>query len=305
MSFRSESLRKLLILSAAVVPVVAVTGCGNMVTTASPTNDFSTSGMMTGQIHGGAQGVSGANVLLYTVGTTGYGTPGPAARQHHHGQIWLLLLHPESFRSLRQHRQHLRVPCHHHPDLHHRDRRKYPRAQVVRPTAPPHLSPALGQCGPSATASIDMNEVTTVGTMAALQQYFDPALESFGYPSTTQGTLGYTNAVATIANLVNASVGTAGPVNPTLSAVPAGTTNSVSVTLTAGSSEDQHDCQYHRRLRQPDLCCAHDHEQWSYDQHRVRKSVCRRCASRPRCDQPATTTFTAPPPTFCRLRTSC
>lgn len=61
----------------------------------------------------------------------------------------------------------------------------------------------------NASSFVAMSEVTTVGSMLALQQYFNPVTESFGADGIGMAKLAITNTLGTIANLVNVSNGTA------------------------------------------------------------------------------------------------
>lgn len=59
----------------------------------------------------------------------------------------------------------------------------------------------------SAATQVVMNEVTTVGTMVAMQQFFNPMNEALGAPSTN--ITGLKNAIAMVSNLVDAGTGVA------------------------------------------------------------------------------------------------
>ena len=61
----------------------------------------------------------------------------------------------------------------------------------------------------SSSTFVNMTEVTTVATMAALQQYFNPVTETFSTDGTGRAKSAITNAFALIPNLVDASSGTA------------------------------------------------------------------------------------------------
>jgi hypothetical protein len=77
------------------------------------------------------------------------------------------------------------------------------------------LAAAIGTCAQfQSTSYIWIDEITTAATAFALGQYFTTtygagSTDSFGAPSTTQAQLGLTNAVNTVANLVNSTNGTA------------------------------------------------------------------------------------------------
>ena len=64
----------------------------------------------------------------------------------------------------------------------------------------------LGDCESlNASTHVIMNEITTVGTMVALQQFFNPITEAVGAPSTNVA--GLMNAIGMIPNLVNVGSG--------------------------------------------------------------------------------------------------
>lgn len=97
---------------------------------------------------------------------------------------------------------------------------------AVNNAASVFLAP-LGDCNSiSGSTFVDMTEVTTVATMAALQQYFNPSststlsatAESFAFSGTGLAKTAITNAFATIPNLVNLANGKA----ITSLAIPAG-----------------------------------------------------------------------------------
>jgi sugar lactone lactonase YvrE len=76
------------------------------------------------------------------------------------------------------------------------------------------LAAATGACSTLASATINIDEVTTAATAYALGQYFTTTFggsstDSFGAPSTTQAQAGIANAFATVNNLVTNSTGTA------------------------------------------------------------------------------------------------
>ncbi len=67
-----------------------------------------------------------------------------------------------------------------------------------------------GYCSQIGSSSfLDLNEVTTVATMAAVQQYFNPTTESLGADGIGQAKVALGNTLGTIANLANTATGTA------------------------------------------------------------------------------------------------
>ena len=87
---------------------------------------------------------------------------------------------------------------------------------------------ALGRCSQINNPALVVNEITSVATMAALQQYFNPMTESLGYPASVQGTQGFANALTVIPTLASVPNGTAMG-ESFLTATPAGATAPVTV----------------------------------------------------------------------------
>jgi len=224
------SLAKRLTIFAALSVPVLLTGCANMVTTASDTNSFNVAGTMGGKIYGGNQPVSGATVKAYAVGTSGYGSTGTLLA------TTTSAAGTGSF-SFQQVTSGATGPA---------------GSSYVCPTSNTQVYiiatggdttggttnintaasfiAALGTCSTAANGFINLNEVTSVATLAALQQYFNPNTESLGYPNTTQAALGYANGVATIGNLADISHGVAVTSN-TLTGTGS-TVNGTAVTMT-------------------------------------------------------------------------
>ncbi len=87
----------------------------------------------------------------------------------------------------------------------------------------------LGKCSAINDPALIVNEITTVATIAAVQQYFNPATESLGYPASVQAAQGYANALLAIPTLANVAYGTANTATQ-IAATPAGATAAVTVT---------------------------------------------------------------------------
>ncbi len=219
--------------------MLAMAGCADRQFAVSANDPLSSAATITGQAFGGHQPIGNATVQLYSVGTTGYGSAGD--------------LYATTTTSIDGNATFSFTQT--NPGI--------PPTGPIAPLTPVYACPAsnpqmyivirggntlggtrtdvnntaavsavaIGPCNSAASLFINLNEVTTVGTMAALQQYFNPVTETFGYPNTPQAIQGFANGVATIGNLVNIAAGTA-VTSITVSAVPAGATNSVSVTIT-------------------------------------------------------------------------
>jgi len=239
MSHISRSVCLSLLAGSLAVLMPLLTGCGALTPTAGPANSFVTAGALTGKVHGGNQPVAGATISLYAAGTSGYGSAGVL-----YAQTTSATDGTGSF--------------------------SFTQTTTGSPTGPPSsitstygcptgsgtnpnpqmylissggatqgygngtnsaavFITALGPCSGVGSLFVDLNEVTSVGTMAALQQYFNPVTESFGYP--LADATYFSNGQATIANLVNIASGAA-VTSTTQSAIPTGSTNSVTVTIT-------------------------------------------------------------------------
>jgi hypothetical protein len=214
MSFSSSPIKCLVALAAALAPAALMTGCANMVTTASDTNAFSVAGTMNGKLYGGNQPVSGSTVKLYAVGTTGYGSPGTllattTSANDGYGSF--------SFSQVTSGATGPSGSAYICPSS---NSLLYIIASGGNTigtgsnnnTAAVFLA-AVGPCGTAASVFLDVNEVTTAASVAALAQYINPgsatpASASVGSPSSSQAITGITNAFSTIANMVNLAAGT-------------------------------------------------------------------------------------------------
>jgi sugar lactone lactonase YvrE len=204
----------------------------------SPVVEPAGGGVLTGALHGGNQPIVGSAVSLYSVGTTGYGSAGTLLATTVSGSTGMFSFTQDPNGT------------------------PGPTTPVVSstytcPSAGTQLyitaiggatqsvgngtnsaaafAMAIGQCSGASSVYVNLNEVSSVATMAALQQYFNPANLSFGYPSTTQAVQAFANNVALIANMESAAFGAA-LTSTSHAAVPSGhgtlTGTSVTVTVT-------------------------------------------------------------------------
>ncbi len=222
MSLTSSSLKRLAFLAAAFAPVALVTGCANMVTTAPGTNSFTGAAKISGTLHGGNQPISGATVQIFTAGHAGYGSPGHllttvSSNNDASGSFSFTKLAPAQGTPDGTTGTPGTYSCPTNTATYGTDPQIYITASggsTQGPNSPINIAAefaiAIGPCSQVSSATfVDMNEVTTVATIAALQQYFNPAFESFGYANTTQSALGFANAVNTISNMVDVPTGVA------------------------------------------------------------------------------------------------
>jgi streptogramin lyase len=190
-------------------------GCANMATTGSTTNPFTTTATLSGKIHGGNQPISGATVNLYYAGQSGQGslatlaatttssndgtgsfsfTKNPVNGQPPSGNMYscptttgdpLVYVTATGGNTLNT------------------------GDPSVNNTASVFVA-AYGLCSQLSSANfVDMSEVTTVATMAALQRYFNPVTESFGADGILVEKVAITNTLPTISNMVDLSTGLA------------------------------------------------------------------------------------------------
>jgi hypothetical protein len=205
--------KRTLLLAALAVPVMLATGCGNMVTTATGIGSTSSVATVSGHIHGGNQPISGSVVTLYAAGATGYGSVATlyattTSANDGYGSFSFTKSATNSGIVGTGSTNAYGCPSSGNPQMYLIAKGGSTQGAGNGTNSAAVFIAALGKCsGISASTFIDMNEVTTVGTMAALQQYFNPTTEQFGYPASTQGTLGYANALTTIPNLVNIATG--------------------------------------------------------------------------------------------------
>jgi hypothetical protein len=219
-----------------VMPLII--GCGSalrptVIPAPEPSSPL-TSGAIAGMVHGGNQPIIGASVDLYSVGTSGYGSVGT------HLATTSSQAPGGSF-SFTQSSTGTAGPTSPISATYTCPSSTTQVYMVVRggstqgvgngTNSAAAFAVAIGQCGASGSTYTNVNEVTSVATMAALQQYFNPVNETFGYPNTTQATQGFANGVSTISNLANLSKGAAVTSTP-YSATPLGASNSITVTVT-------------------------------------------------------------------------
>ena len=185
----------------------AITGCGM----GTPTvNDGTTAAIsLSGRVHGGQQAVVGAQIQLWTVGTSGYGSGTLAANQLVTGAAVLTAGSNGDFSISGRYTCPTANPA----------ALTYITATGGNPgngaaNANLKLAAALGPCNQLIGTYIELNEVTTAAAAYALSQYFTTtygtaSVDTFGSPNTTQALAGITNAFATAATLANSATGVA------------------------------------------------------------------------------------------------
>ncbi|RSL14969.1 hypothetical protein EDE15_0439 [Edaphobacter aggregans] len=215
------SKRKLLALLAS--SAVFMAGCANMATTATSSNSLDVAAAIGGRVHGGNQPVGGAVVNLYYAGQTGMGSGDPSAGPGLGAPILAATTTSAndgtgSFSFIQDpingetttgntfscpvNNPIVYVVARGGNTLNTQDSSVNNAASV--------FIGVYGLCNQIANSSfIDLSEVTTVATMAALQQYFNPGTESIGADGIAASKQALVNSIATISNLVNLATGTA------------------------------------------------------------------------------------------------
>ncbi|SNS92727.1 hypothetical protein SAMN05421770_103103 [Granulicella rosea] len=192
------------------------TGCANMTTTAPSTDAFAVAGAIQGHIHGGNQPIAFASIQLYAAGTTGYGSAGTlyattTSADDGRGS-WSFSKQANTDTPYTPTGNTWACPASSNPFMYLIARGGNTQGthnSATTNTAAVSLI-GLGPCSSITSASFyDMNEVTTVASLAALQQYFNPGAESVGAPSSTQAQTGLANAFTTIPLLATLSTGVA------------------------------------------------------------------------------------------------
>jgi hypothetical protein len=198
--------------AALLLAATTLTGCANMVTTAGETNAFTTPGTVTGSIHGGNVPITGASIKLYSVGTSGYGSAGTllatttsdSSGNFGYKQVTSGATGPSGNTYICPSTSALTYIIASGGNT---------QGSGSTTNAAAVFLAAVGACGTSGSTSLNINEVTSAASIAALAQYISPgtaiASESVGSPSTTQAQLGLSNAFTTTLNLASFAAGTA------------------------------------------------------------------------------------------------
>jgi hypothetical protein len=218
----------------AIAPFILLTVCSNMATTAIGPLSSGQAVVLSGQIHGGRQPVVNSTVTLWAAGNAGYGSAatqiGASTSTDSNGNFAFTGLTSASCPSTTSTTasQYLYMVA----------SGGQPSTGVTNSSAA--FMVALGNCTTviASSASVNINEVTTVASMFALQQFFAPnttsGLGSFGTSATNL--TGLANAMATVNNLVNINTGTS-YASTTASGTVAGYTTAPTVTITPEQSK--------------------------------------------------------------------
>ncbi len=230
MSHRSSSLlTRCALFCAAAAPFALLAGCSNMVSTAPADNVLVSSGGISGMVHGGRQPIVNATVTLWAAGNAGYGSTATALKTTTTDSNGNFSFNPGTGATYT-------CPASNSPTesqyIYITTSGGQPTPGVANTAAA--LMVALGNCTTVSNANpyVVVNEVTTVASMFALQQFFTPSVSGLGnFGTSSTNITGLANAMATVNNLVNIGTGTAYATTTQSAAVTGYTTNPV-VTIT-------------------------------------------------------------------------
>jgi hypothetical protein len=226
---RNRTLLPLCLLSCAAF----LAGCSNFATTAV-TDPAQSQGSVTGTIYGGQQPIANATVTLWAAGNTGYGS---AATQ----LATTTSTATGSFSFGTGSGNTYTCPANNSAtasqSIYITSVGGQPTTGVTNTSAA--LMVALGDCLSikSLNPNVNINELTTVASITALQQFFTPSSSGLGNIGTSPtNALGLANAMRSVANLVNTATGNSFASTTIAGAVAGYTTNPV-VTVTPEQSK--------------------------------------------------------------------
>lgn len=215
---------KPVLLATLATAVGLMAGCANMTTSSVFSAPVTAAATFGGRLHGGNQPIAGATVTLYYAGQNGPGSGDPTAAPDLGNPIVAATTQTASdgtgsFSFLKSATNGqatsgntFSCPASGDPIVY-----VVTRGGNTLNTGDSTISNAaaafIGMYGPCSTISnasfVDLTEVTTVATMAAIQQYFNPVTESIGADGIGSAKLALINTIGTISNLANVSNGTA------------------------------------------------------------------------------------------------
>jgi hypothetical protein len=221
---RTRTLLPLCLLSSAAF----LSGCANFATTAA-TDPTSVHGAVTGTIYGGQQPIVNATVTLWAAGNTGYGSAAKQLATTTSSSTGSFSFGPGSGNTYTCPVSNSSTAS---PSIYITATGGQPTPGVTNTSIA--LLLALGDCLTVQTTnpSVNVNELTTVASITALQQFFAPGSSGLGSIGTSPtNALGLANAMRSVANLVNTATGNSFASTTVSGAVAGYTTNPV-VTVT-------------------------------------------------------------------------
>jgi len=209
--------KRCVLLCATAVPFALLSGCA-VVTPAPESNSFVADATISGRLYGGNNPVVGSTITLYAVGTTGYGTGATVM-----ATTTTVSNGAFSFTQLGS----LTGPtspatatygCPTNSTLLYLVASSGdPTSQGLTANYNPNIKllDAIGACSGVASNFYNINEVASVVSVAALQQFINPVTEQIGSPTTTSTSssmsaakTGIANAFALVSNILNYAAGT-------------------------------------------------------------------------------------------------
>jgi len=220
-----------------------LSGCGNMMPTASNENLSSQAGTIQGKVHGGQFPVYNSVVRLYAAGTTGYGTGSTllatSANTDTGGNFSFTKL-ATTGGVINAALPTWQCPATGNPQIYVTAVGGNTQGTDTTSTnnAAAAFLVALGPCnGVTSSTQVILNELSTAATVYALDNYIFPGTsagtETIGTSSSSQGSVGLGNAVASIANLTNVSAGSTNSITPPTYTGSTSTVSGVTITATA------------------------------------------------------------------------
>ena len=184
-------------------------GCSNMSPTATESSPVSSDAVsIGGNVHGGSQPVSGATVTMYFAGQSSPATVAATAASLSNGSFSFIR---GGAGSTGTHGPTYNCPVTGDPLVYIIAR----GGNTVNDGIPTDVNSAAafigiyGTCNEITTSSsLELNEVTTVATMLAAQQYFNPVTEGLVSDGTGSAKIAIDNTLNTIALLANTTTGT-------------------------------------------------------------------------------------------------
>ena len=184
------------------VLLLSLTGCGAGTSFSNPT----TSVGFKGKVFGGQQPVANAAITVWEVGSATYGSAATSLATTMSGADGTFLFADGSYTCSEGEQVYITASGGNSASL------EYTNPNIM-------LATGLGDCAAAQSATVEINEVTTVATAFALAQFFTPTLgststDSFGTPGADLGAFTNSNQY-TIPMLIDVPTGTVNPNNAT------------------------------------------------------------------------------------------
>ncbi len=188
-------------------------GCANMASTATDVSPVSSAATVSGKVHGGNQAVSGATVTINFAGQTGLRSASTVAATTTTSTdgtgSFSFLKDPNNGTSYPSTGNTFSCPSGSSDPLVYlvaKGGNTVNDGSSNVNNAAVFIAP-LGTCNELAASTVYMSEATTVATIAALQQYFDPISESIGADGIGAAKQAIINSFALVSNMVDLSTG--------------------------------------------------------------------------------------------------